>query len=217
MSEYRDRNKNYVPDNLHLPAPWSVMVRGKEYPATWGAADELNRDMQGSWEWADVSGNGTHWSHLQSGWHRVQIGCSIQTENSRSVNEWKGRDEIKGAGAYELFFDGVQVYEGWFNDFFEVLLTIRRRAQELLDVPVDGWWKEGGKKLVGRKIFYREVPAVIERVILDQGCVMIVPDNEKSAFPSSAGYDEETDGYDYGAEPEAKVEVYSEKIWWWRK
>jgi hypothetical protein len=50
--------------------------------------------------------------------------------------------------------------------------------------------------------------------VLDQGCVMIKPDNGEEFFPPSVGArPEEDDPYE---RKEFKVTILGERIWWWR-
>lgn len=220
---YRDRTDHYIPEGLHLPAPWKVEVgRLPEnrtlHPATWGLADELNR-RQGEWDWADVSPDfdGSHWSHLTTDWHRVQIDIELSTYNERSVHDWKGYDEIRPGGHWKLYFNRRQVCDGYVRDPLEALLTIRHRAQQLLGLHID--WNDPEGYLLNRKIFYREIPAIIYSTILSQGCVMIKPDGPgaEDGFPPAVWHEVETDGAMGSGSPDAKVELWSEHIWWYRR
>lgn len=66
--------------------------------------------------------------------------------------------------------------------------------------------------VVGKKVFYKETPCVIDSIIEDQGCVMLKTE-DGSNFPKEAWEDEE----DYEKEDRIKVEVISPSIWWFRK
>lgn len=214
---YRDRTDHYVPRYLSLPAPWKVEIGARPehrtlHPATWGKPDELNDD-HGSWDWADVSPDfdGSHWSHLLNGWHRIQVDIGLTTYNTREVHDWKGYDEVRPGGHWKLFFNRIQVCDGYVgSDVLETLLTIRQRIKQLQSLPID--WSDPEAWLLNRLVYYREVPAVVYRTVLSQGCVIL-----RGNFPPSPGYNERTDGALGAAETEAKVEVYSPKIWWWRK
>jgi hypothetical protein len=72
--------------------------------------------------------------------------------------------------------------------------------------------KEERDRLVGRKVFYREVPAIITALVVDQGCVMISTEDGKP-FPPPVYRDA---GDDDEAENTIKDEVLSPHIWWHR-
>lgn len=216
-----DRNDNYVPDRLYLdgrPHYVEVAPPRSGQPATLaretiGAPDEYNRDTH--WRWADVSGNGTHWS-LFEGRH-VQIDIALHTENQRDVNDWKGRDEIRAGGTWTLALARQQVWEGFLHSNpLDQLLEIRRIAQQLIDhAAID--WRSGipvGVQLLGRRVYYRDTPAVVASVVtLDQGCIILKPVGADEFPPPAWALDK---GDDDGDRDEAKVDLLYPHVWWWR-
>jgi hypothetical protein len=222
-TKYRDRTDHYVPDGLHLPAPWRAELGVRPdhrqlVPYTWGPADELNRDHHGSWEWVDVSpdADGSHWSHFLG--HREVIDVVLETWNRREVHEWKGRDEIRAEGEWRVFADRVQIGEGYVRrDPLETLLIIRKYIADMsaLKDTFGGAmfsWRDAERGIVGRKVIYYSDPAIVRSLILDQGCCML--DADPGPWGRRPWRDEEDD------EPRtesAKVELLSPHIWWWRK
>jgi hypothetical protein len=216
----QDRTDGYVPDRLYLEGqPHYVEIapprNGQHIVAreTIGAPDELNRDAH--WRWADVSGNGTHWSLFEG--HQVQIDISFHTANRREVNDWKGRDEIRAEGTWTLALARQQVWEGFVrSNPLDQLLEIRRIAQQLMEHSAINW-RSGATvadQLLGRRVYYRDVPAVVTSVsCLDQGCVILKPVGVTDFPPAvwSLDRDEEDDERD-----EAKVDLLYPHVWWWR-
>ncbi|MFI5473233.1 hypothetical protein ACIA6D_23705 [Streptomyces cacaoi] len=216
-----DRTNGFVPDRLftggtpHLveiaPPRGGVRVVGRE---TIGAPDEDNRDTH--WRWADVSGNGTHWSHFRG--HQVQIDVELHTVNRREANAWKDRDEIRAEGTWTLALARQQCWEGYLrHDPLDQLIEIRRIAQQLLNHDAIDWRLEAtaADQLAGRRVYYGRTPAVVSSVsVLDQGCVMLRPVGTDQ-FPVSVYAIDcgEDDPYE---RDEVKVELLCPQVRWWR-
>lgn len=64
---------------------------------------------------------------------------------------------------------------------------------------------------IGRKVFYKETPCVIDGVIEDQGCVMLKTETGEN-FPQEAWEKDD----EYEKENRIKVEVISPSLWWYR-
>lgn len=215
-----DRTNGYVPDELFLEgSPGYVEIApprdGQTVLAreTIGAPDEHNRDTH--WRWADVSGDGTHWSLFEG--HHVQIDIGFHTENRREVNDWKGRDEIRAEGTWTLALNRQQVWEGLVrSNPLDQLLEIRRIAQQLIEHDAIDWRdpRPVAEQLLGRRVYYRDTPAVVSSVsCLSQGCVILkpigVPEFPLAVYLVDKG--EEDDERD-----EAKVDLLYPHVWWWR-
>jgi hypothetical protein len=217
-----DRNDGYVPDRLFLdgrphiveiaPPRGGVRVIGRE---TIGAPDEYNRDAH--WRWADVSGNGTHWSHFRG--HHVQIDIGFHTANRREVNDWKGRDEIRAEGTWTLALARQQCWEGYLREGpLNQLLDIHRIANRMLHHSAIDWRLEttAADQLQGRRVYYDRTPAVVSSAhVLSQGCVMLRPVGIDRFPPSVHALDDESDD-DLYERDEIKVELLCERVWWWR-
>lgn len=216
-----DRNDSYVPDGLYLQGrPHLVEIApprdGQPVLAreAIGLADQLNREEQ--WQWADVSGNGSHWSHFDG--HHVQVDIELHTNNRREVNAWKGRDEIRAEGTWTLALARQQVWEGSLcRDPLDQLLEIRRIAQQLIEHSAIEWRDPApvAEQLLGRRVYYQRVPAVVSSVtVLSQGCVMLKPVGVPE-FPPHVSCVDKGEG-DHWDRDEVKVELLSHDIWWWR-
>lgn len=185
-----------------------------------GLADELNRKSHGQWWWADVSGDGTHWSWFQG--HRMQVDVALHTENRREVNHWKGRDEVRAGGTWTLHLNRQPMGDGYFGENVGAALerirhTITALAEHpALDhssgVPYD-------EQLRGRRVYYREQPAVVASTVLSRGCVMLEPVGAPRFLPPVWRVEEAQRGglgYDDSENNEALVELESPHVWWWR-
>lgn len=217
-----DRTNGFVPDRLftsgtpHIveiaPPRSGVCVLGRE---TIGAPDEDNRDAY--WRWADVSGDGSHWSNFRG--HQVQIDIEFHTTNRREVNAWKGRDEIRAEGTWTLALARQQCWEGFLrHDPLDQLIEIRSIAQRLIHHDAIDWRLKAtaAEQLVGRRVYYDHTPAVVSSAsVLEQGCVMLRPVGVDT-FPQSIhslDRDEASDPYD---RDEIKAELTCPRVWWWR-
>jgi hypothetical protein len=69
------------------------------------------------------------------------------------------------------------------------------------------------KKMIGRKVYWRDSPAIIDRYVDGQACVILKPDG-MNKFPVPAWEKAEKDG-DEPAE-EIKTEIFDKNIWWFR-
>lgn len=192
--------------------------------------DEFNRNRR-NWWWADVSGDGTHWSQFDG--HQVQVDVELHTSNRREVNDWKGRDEIQPGGEWLIKLNRQPVYGGYIGrDVPATLRAIERKVSALLDNSFEGGCsgldfqdsRPFAEQLTGRRIYYDRTPAVITSTVLDQGCIMIKPVGV-SKFPRSAhDLDSEPDGtghreqdlYDEYETRELKVHIDSPHVWWHR-
>lgn len=214
----------YVPDDLWLDSPTRLVEITPPRPDTaplhgrvaLGLPDALNRQPE-RWSWADISGNGTHWSDFRG--HRIQVDIQLHTENWHDVNAWKGRDEIRPGGTWTLALNRQQCWEGYLHlDPLNVLIEIRRIGLALMEHSAIDWSsdKSAAEQLVGRKVYYGRTPAVVSSAsVLSQGCVMLKPIGV-DAFPPAV-HELDRDGTPYlGEREEIKTELLDPNVWWWR-
>ena len=143
--------------------------------------------------------------------HRIQVRVEIETYNYLKESEMSG-DEIRKGGIGRIFFNGRQVYDWFFRDAQVACRQADRLIGELLACPADLWRPDAAAQLKGRKVFYRDTPALITSVILDQGCVILTADTPDKRFPAPPWREPGED-----AEPTVKVEVTSPHLWWYRE
>jgi len=146
--------------------------------------------------------------------HRVAIGVEIQESNYLKESHYSG-DEVRRSCAGIITFNGEAVGEVSGREILPTLLSAYQQIQKLQDLPFNLADPKDRAALIGRKIWYREIPAVITSVILDQGCVIIAPDG--AVFPPPAYYKADDGDLDDPSEWQtAKVEFESKSIWWFR-
>lgn len=210
------------------PAGYERAVKPRAARVALAMPDEHNRDQR-DWWWADVSGDGTHWSAFRG--HRTQVDVTFSTMNYRDVNEWKGRDDIRAGGSWQISLNRQPVYEGTIgNDPLYALDRLREKLRWLLQDADHGPLdltdpRPFREQLMGRRVYYHDVPAVITSTVLGQGCVILEPVGRShfprqapdlDAEPDGTGHDEQ-DLWDEHEERSVKVEIDSPHIWWWRR
>ena len=120
-------------------------------------------------------------------------------------DEWN----IKGGVYCEIILNGEKVYEFRARDIEYVMAKATVLKNQILEHPFDF---TNPDEMVGRKVYYREQPAIVERVILDQGCVILKKDGTGN-FSKPAYWDDEMD---WEEESTVKEEIFSDHIWWFR-
>lgn len=146
--------------------------------------------------------------------HRVMIDVRVTSTNYLKESELSG-DQVRKGGSCEIIADGDVVFEFFHRDAQGALLRAHHLIGQLFDAGGGDWMiKDRREKLVGRKLFYREHPAYVERLIVDQGCLILRTESGEP-FPAPV-WRKDGDFYD-GDEPTAKVEVIDPHIWWWRE
>lgn len=182
-------------------------------------ADESNGGAGNGvhWFWADVSGDGSHWSHFEG--HGMQVDVELHTYNEREQNDWKGRDEIRASGEWQLSLNRQVMADGYFGkDVGAALRKIDRligklEGHDALDHRIATPYRE---QLIGRRVFYRETPAVVTSLTGD-GCVMLRVVGRDHFPPAAWQVDRDDDELEPELDDEVKVELTSDGIWWWRK
>lgn len=155
---------------------------------------------------------------------RRLIDVTIESSNYLKESGLSG-DQVRKEVIGRIFSDGIQIYEFFARDPQYAL----RKADRLIDElsGTHGWLNaDERQKMLGRKIYYMQHPAIITRLIEDQGCVMI--EMEPGWEPPAYTYDDNGLGEKYReswyedykdhetGKYEFKTEVISPEIWWWR-
>lgn len=131
--------------------------------------------------------------------------------NIREGNHIKtkyGDDDIRGSVFCEIFLNGDKVYEFGTRDIEYAAAKAVVLKSELMEHPFDF---TNPDKEIGRKVFYKDEPAIVERVILDQGCVILkkdAPGNFKTPVWDDEGWEDE--------DSTIKEDILSDHIWWFR-
>lgn len=144
--------------------------------------------------------------------HRRLIDVKIVSENYLKESHYSG-DEIRKSVTGYIFCDGEQVYEFFSRDPQYALLRAHSLIGELGGHPSAWLSKSERQKLVGRKIYFKQTPAVIASLITEQGAI-IIETEDKRPFPAMPW---DSDGF-MVHEPSStiKEDVLSASIWWFR-
>ena len=183
----------------------TVVIGTKRYPLIYGEHPHSRSDNK---HYVDFGrGEPTAFSG-----HRILVNVSLESSNYLKSSGLSG-DDVRQGGSGKIIADGDVIFEFFFRDIHYAL----RRADHLiteLSEHSSGWLsKDSRDKLIGRAVYYREVPAVIQSLIVDQGCVMIRTADGRP-FPPPVYADDDDDDE---REAIVKVEVLDHNIWWHRE
>ena len=191
------------------PKTWSdhgsVVVGDRRYPLVYGEHPHSRSDNR---HYANMG----HREPVGFDGHRILVSVTLESSNYLKSSGLSG-DEVRKGGSGKIISDGEVVFEFFFRDIHYALRKADHIITELMEHS-SGWMsKDQRDQLVGRAIYYREVPAVIYALVTDQGCVMVETADGKP-FPPPV-YDD-GDGDD-DRDNQVKVEVTNPHIWWFRK
>jgi len=144
--------------------------------------------------------------------HRLLHDVQFREYNYLKTSSLSG-NEIRKGGSCVIRINGLICGEFFFRDVMEAVLSARTLIQKIHDHPIQIWDTAERAKLVGRKIFYENYPAYIERFIGDQACVIIRPQN--GLLPISA-FELEDDFPSGEGREYVKDCIHSPRIWWFR-
>lgn len=150
--------------------------------------------------------------------HRRLIDVRIESGNYLKSSYMSG-DEIRKAVTGRIFCDGTQVYEFSHRHPDEALLTAHRLLRVLQEHESDWLIADARMKMIGRTIYYHEMPATIRATIEEQGCVMIELAAEAVQSVRVRGKEIAElweDWQDSDGSYTVKDDVLSPHIWWWR-
>lgn len=146
--------------------------------------------------------------------HRLCWRIEVEEHNYLKESELSG-DEIRKGGSYKLYVDDECIYEGFCRSVEYGIDVAKAIKDKLGDVAGGDWLRAKTRdKMVGRKIFYHDVPAVITRLIVDQGCIIIEAAEGHKLRPPA--YEEDPEDWALEHQDGVKDEVTSPHIWWWR-
>lgn len=181
----------------------SVMVGTRRYPLIYGEHPHSRSDNR---HYVDMG----HGEPTGFDGHRILIGVTLEPSNYMKSSGLSG-DQVRKGGSGKITADGEVVFEFFFRDIQYALQRAGQLIMTLSEHSSNWLLKSERETLVGRAVYYREIPAVIQSVILDQGCIMVRTADGKP-FPAPI-YDQDDDE----RENEVKVEVLDPNIWWYRE
>lgn len=116
-------------------------------------------------------------------------------------------DEYRKGGTVCFFRNGVQVFEDFCREPNNAVFRIAGLLHKLMDLD----WN---MLTEGKKLYWRDTPCIIERVITEQGCLILKVDGAER-FPDPVWADE--DWQKLEDPTSVKVEILDPQIWWFRK
>ena len=189
------------------PEKWSdhgtVMVGDERVPLIYGEHPHGRQDNR---HYAVMHGESVGFDG-----HRIVIDVRLTTRNYLKDSHYSG-SEVRKGGSGQILADGEVVYEFFYRDVQGALLRAHHLIGQLSEGAADWLIKDRRENLLGRKLYYREHPAFVERLIVDQGC-LILRTEDGSPFPPPVWREADDDD----GEPTVKVEVTDPNIWWWRE
>lgn len=149
--------------------------------------------------------------------HRGLVKIEVEMSNYLKDSDLSG-SEVRKGGVARLFVDGDLIYEFFSRDPEHAMRRMMNLIPELQEHSSEVWSKEGRERLVGRKIYYQNVPATITMWIPDQAAVVIDAD-EGHRFPKPVwwGDDDGSGDDDWEWSDHTKVDLLSKDIWWHRR
>jgi len=152
--------------------------------------------------------------------HAVLVDVIFESYNYLKESDWSG-DEIRKGGCAVISFDRHPVYGFFYRDildamrraaFFIPLLQEHATSYELRTNP---------QAIIGRRVYYRNTPAIVTDLDLEQGEICIQSDPPERMFPLMAHEVEEIATGDRKPEDierhsAAWLDLLDEAIWWHR-
>lgn len=133
-------------------------------------------------------------------------------QNNRTKAKWNGL-RINGVSCAEIYCNLRKVYEFYCNDLNYAFAKSQVLMRDMLEHPFNFMDPDSE---IGRKIWFKGQSSIVERLLLDQGCIMIK--KESGVFDLvEPWYSEEDIGLDdWHNTEEVKDDVFSSNIWWFR-
>lgn len=169
-----------------------------------------DNNMYARWKNGDVEGF--------SG-HRLLHEIKFKDHNYLKESELSG-NEVRKGGNCEIYINGFLVDTFFYREIDHALSRAYERLGKIHENPIRLWNPKERASLTGRKVYWKDHPAIITSFIEEQVCVCLEPDPPDCLFPLPAYHQEDIkEGQVIDVEPrhEIKDSVYSPHIWWWRQ
>lgn len=141
--------------------------------------------------------------------HRKRIGLKIEEFNYLKESYLSGDEVRKGCTAV-ISIEGADVYSFGGRTLEDVLAVAPARIRDVESLPVDLSKPDAVR---GRKVYYRDVPAVVSNVF-DDGRVVLASESG-APFPLRP-WDDRDDEWDESARMTVVEDVLASSIWWFR-
>lgn len=177
------------PKHKHKLGKWNAL------PETWWLL------YHSSWiPWIDNGANRPCWDI------RIKQGNYIKTK-------WD-EQQIRGTCGIQMYCNNTLVYHFVCRDIEYGFAKAQKLITDMIEHPFNFTNPE---EEVGRKIWYYEQPASIERLMLDQGCIMIQYEGDGDGFDLTRPWDDDEWPDEWDGEKKVKDDVLTPTINWFRK
>lgn len=144
--------------------------------------------------------------------HRWPVSIEIEEYNYLKSSGLSGNDISRGCQA-RVKIDGKHVYTlNQTRDHVVALTRLPEIVDKLMEHPVRLWKEEDLATLVGRTVFYRDQPAIVERWDVEEGVLLV---SESGGFRPAPWSSDSADKADESAS-RVYCDVLSPNIYWWR-
>lgn len=162
-----------------------------------------------TWWLKDTDGEWIPW--IDIGTNRPCFEFIINQGNYTKV-KWN-ETQIRSTDSVEIYINKRLVYTFGCNNLNYALAKVQTLHVEMLEHPFNFCNPDSE---IGRKVWYRNQPAIIERLVLDQGCV-VLKKADGTGFDMKNPWDNEDDiTSDWHGKNEVKDDIFTESIWWFR-
>ena len=172
----------------------------------WDSGDDdvcksTDKELRINWiPWIDIGTNRPCWE--------IKI-----RQGNRIKYKWDDAS-IRETCDIDMFCNNEKVYEFKCNDIGYGISKAQQLMIEMMEHPFN--FMNPNEEL-NRRIWYMNQPAIINRIILDQGCIMVKYVGKGFGFDISQPWDkEEYDISEWQGEKSIKVDVFSKDIYWFR-
>lgn len=144
--------------------------------------------------------------------HRPCWDIEVRQRN-HTKQKW-GETQINSGVGVTIYCNQRPVYTFTVRDIEYALAKAQTLLIDLGEHPFNFIFPE---KEIGRKVWYHNQPAIIDRLLLDQGCIMLKYDGE-GGFDMKHPWDRPEDGgpSEWDGESSVKDDILSSNIWWFR-
>lgn len=191
-----------VGDRACAPAFGQSVVNGRVVDLIIGQHPHSRRDNS---NYARFRGRDSEGTIVGFDGHYVRMGLRIEEFNYLKES-WLSGDQVRKGCKATISFNGVDVYSFDGREMLAVLALVPEKIQALESLPID---ITKPKEAEGRKVFYRETPAVVTH-IFDDGRVGLRCESGMFPHPPWGEADDE---------PDACVveDLLTPLIWWYRE
>jgi len=140
--------------------------------------------------------------------HRVRHKVVIEEANYVKSSGLSG-DEVRKQCWADIYMNDKLCYRHTMGgrDVLPMLASLQHILTRLMDHPVQ-LWRPDWDGMIGRKVWYRDDPGVVDAYWPDQGALLLKADG--GMFRPAAHYDDEA------PDDTVKEEFLSPHIWWFR-